>query len=252
MPDHGHDGHDDRTPKVTPHLLARGGDLCPRRLAHELDGRRGDAGPFTRWRIRTPFVAAASLAHGGGRRPTAADFPAPPDLEPEEVDVWHRATAGYLARFGDIPARAIDHGCDQPTLSKRFGVRVGGAVDVLVRVETDDAVELRQFELWGRPPDAEPHRNWELALAVLRLATRLSGERLRIHHVDLLGDAAAATEFDYDTDLVPLRDAFATRLGELRARADSRHAIAGTECGQCRHLAGCPAHRADRSGREVA
>jgi hypothetical protein len=240
------DGQDDRTPKVTPHLLARGDVLCPRRLAHELDGRRGDAAPFSRWRIRTPFVAAASLAHaagGRGRRPTAADFPAPPDLEPEEVDVGERAATGYLDRFGDVPAMAIDHGCDQPTVSTRFGVRVGGAVDVLVRVDADDHVELRQFELWGRPPDGDPHRNWELALAVLRLARLLSGERLAIHHVDLLGGTRDVTEFDYDTDLAPLRDAFAARLGELRARADPQHAIAGTECGQCRHLAGCPAHR---------
>jgi hypothetical protein len=235
---------DDRAPKVTPHLLARGGDLCPRRLAHELDGRQPDAGPFTRWGIRTPFVAAASLAHGGGaRRPTADDFPAPPDLEPEEVDVWERATAGYLLRFGDVAATAIDHGCEQPTVSSRFRVRVGGAVDVLVRVDGDGAVELRQLELWGRPPDADPHRNWEVALAVLRLARLLSGERLRIHHVDLLGGGGDVTEFDYDADLAPLRDAFAARLGELRARAASKQAIRGTGCGQCRHLAGCPAHR---------
>jgi hypothetical protein len=244
MPD---DGHDDRTPKVTPHLLARGGDLCPRRLAHELDGRRPDAGAFNRWRIRTPFVAFASLAHGApARRPTAADFPAPPDLEPEEVDVWHRAAAGYLTRFGDIAATAIDHGCERPTMSTRFGVRVGGAVDVLVRVEADSTPELRQLEFWGRPPAADPHRNWEVALAVLRLARLLSGERLRIHHVDLLGGTADVTEFDYDTDLAPLRDAFASRLGELRGRADPHRAVPGTECGQCRHVAGCPAHRADR------
>jgi hypothetical protein len=243
MPDDGRDGHDDRTPKVTPHLMSRGDDMCPRRLAHELDGRQGDAGAFNRWRVRAPFVAAASLAHGGGRRPTAADFPVPPDLEPEEVGVWDRATAGYLARFADVPATAIDHGCDQPTLSTRYRVRVGGAVDVLVRVDADNAVELRQFELWGRPPEADPRRNWELALAVLRLAARLSGERLRIHHADLLGDTAATAEFDYDTDLAPLRDAFAARLGALRARADPSHTVAGTECGQCRHIAGCPAHR---------
>jgi hypothetical protein len=249
MPD---DGHDDRTPKVTPHLLARGHELCPRRLAHELDGRRPDAGAFNRWRIRTPFVAAASHAHRGGRRPAPADLPAPPDLEPEEVHVWERATAGYLARFGDVPATAIDHGCEQPTRSTRYRVRVGGAVDVLVRVDADGALELRQVELWGPAPDADPHRNWEIALAVLRLATRLSGERLRIHHVDVLGDTGAVAHFDYETDLVPLREAFATRLGELRARADAQHAVAGTECGQCRHIAGCPAHRDARADREGA
>lgn len=231
-------------PKVTPHLLARGLDLCPRRLACELDGREADAGAFTRWRIRTPFVDAASLACN---RPTAADFPVPPDLEPEEMSVWARATDGYLVRFGDVAATAIDHGCERPTLSRRFSVRVGGAVDVLVRLDGGDGgVELRQLELWGRQPDADPYRNWEVALAVLRLARLLSGERLRIVHVDLLGgaDRDDVAELDYDADLAPLRDRFTARLDALRARAASREAIPGTGCGQCRHIAGCPAHKA--------
>jgi hypothetical protein len=235
---------EERAPKVTPHLLDRALEMCPRRLAREYEDHDADAGAFTRWRVRAPFVDAAALAHrpaAGGGSPSVADFPAPPDLEPEEVAVWHRATGGYLARFADIAATTIEHGCAQATTSARFGVRVGGAVDLLVRLQ-GGGVELRQFELWGRPVQADPSRSWELALAVLRLARLLSGERLRIRHVDLLGGEADVAEFDYEHDLAALRDAFTDRLDALRARAASGDAVTGIGCGQCRHVAGCPAH----------
>jgi hypothetical protein len=234
---------DDRTPKVTPHLLQRGLDMCPRRLGREYECRDADAGAFTRWRVRAPFVAAATLAHRPGAGPvTEAAFGVPPDLEPEEAAVWRQATATYLARFASVAAVAIDHGCDEATVSRRFGVRVGGAVDLLVELGGGD-VELRQFELWGRGVDADPATNWEIALAVLRLGRHLSGRRLRIRHVDLLGGAVDAAEFDYDADLVALAAAFGARLDLLRVRAATDEAIAGTGCGQCRHVAGCPAHR---------
>lgn len=240
---------DDRTPKVTPHLLQRALDMCPRRLAHEFECRDADANPFTRWRLRSPFVAAAAIAHRpGAPAPSAADFPAPAELVHEEVAAWERATATYLARFGHLPATTIEHGCEQATHSEQFGVRAGGAVDLLVAVDDDVRVELRQFELWGRPLAADPAAgNWEIGLAVLRLAARLAGRRLRVCHVDLLRGEADVAVVDYDTDLAPLREAFARRLDELRARAATGEAIAGTGCGQCHHVAGCPAH-----GREVA
>lgn len=241
------DDHDDRTPKVTPHVLLRGDAMCPRRLAHELDGRAGDASAFTRWRLRSPFVEAATLAHrAGSTAPTTADFPVPvarPPLEPEELALWRRAVGTYLARFADVPATTIDHGCESATVSAHFGVRVGGAVDVLVRLEGGD-VELRQFELWRRPVCADPMRpgNWEIALAVLRLARLVPG-RLRIVHLDLVSAEVDTAEVDYERDLAPLREAFGRRLGELRSRAATGEAVAGTGCGQCHHLAGCPAHR---------
>lgn len=243
---------EDRTPKVTPHLMERALDLCPRRLAHEYECRDADASPFARWRIRSPFVTAAALAHRADRpvlaprsTPSAADFAPPPELVHEEVAVWERATATYLSRFGAIAATTVDHGCEQATRSTRFGVRVGGAVDVLVELDDDVRFELRQFELWRRPLHADPAGNWELALAVLRLARLLSGHRLRICHVDLLDGDVDVAVLDYESDLAPLRTAFGQRLDELRARASTGEAVAGTGCGQCHHVAGCPAHAAE-------
>jgi hypothetical protein len=239
---------DDRTPKVTPHLMERGVDMCPRRLAHELEGRDADAGAFTRWRVRTPLVDAATLAHrpDASTPPTLADFPLPPDLVHEEAVVWRHAAAVYVDRFAAVPATSIDHGCDRATESARFGVRVGGAVDVLVHLDDGDPdadVELRQFELWGRSVHADPAASWESTLAALRLARVLSGQRLRIRHVDLLRGEDDVALVDYDTDLPALRERFARRLDELRDRAATAEAVPGTGCGQCRHIAGCPAHK---------
>jgi hypothetical protein len=240
---------DDRTPKVTPHLMERALDLCPRRLAHEYECRDADTNPFARWRIRSPFVVAATLAHRPGRprpMPSEADFVPPPELVHEEVALWERAAATYLAHFGAVDATSVDHGCDHATRSARFGVRVGGAVDVLVELDDDDVrFELRQFELWGRPLRADPLHNWEIALAVLRLARLLSGQRLRIRHVDLLGAEVDVGTVDYEADLVPLREAFGRRLAELRVRAAGGAAVPGAGCGQCHHVAGCPAHASD-------
>lgn len=53
-------------PKVTPYLLRRAHDLCPRRLDLEVRGGAGSREPVNRARLRDAFLAAARAAHAGG------------------------------------------------------------------------------------------------------------------------------------------------------------------------------------------
>jgi hypothetical protein len=229
-------------PKVTPYLLERGPDMCPRRLLHEYEERAKTPDAFTRWRIRQPFVDTARLMHLVMGRPVRGQFVAPLDLLDEEAVLYARAADAYVEIFGDQPARTVeDHGADTPTLSPARNVRVGGAIDLLV-VLADDTVELRQFEFWGKPPCADPMASFAMTLAVLRLARWARGRELRIRHVDLIGGREDVVTVDYAGDLAALRARFDGRLDLIRARMDAHVTQVGLGCGNCAFVAGCPPH----------
>src|SRR5207302_10456567 len=168
--------------------------------------RIGTSDTFTRWRLRDPLVEAARLAHATMSRPSVANFGAPPvDAIDEERALWDRAVATYVTVFGATPAMAVlGHGGETPTVSPARGVRVGGAIDLVVVTDAGEA-ELRRFELWGGPVCARPMASFEMAMAVLRLARWGSGRRLLIRHVDLYGGEVDEHEFDYATDLDAVR-----------------------------------------------
>ena len=230
-------------PKITPYLLERGPEMCPRRLLCEYEERDKTPDVFTRWRLREPFVEAARTAHQLMAPPARSVFVAAVDLIEEERHLFARAVETYLAVFGSQAARAVeDHGAQTPTLSRARNVRIGGAIDLLV-VLADGEAELRQFDFWGRPPCADPLASFAMTVAVLRLARWAKGRRLRIRHVDLIGGEQDSASFDYAQDLDAARARFDGRLDLIRARMDAQVTAVGLGCGSCSFVAGCPPHR---------
>lgn len=229
-------------PKVTPSLLARGLDTCPRKARSDFEGRAKTRDSFLHWRIRSPFVEAATLAHVEMRAPLQEDFPMPPELIPEEEALWIRAVDVYRARCGDRARAETVAELAAPMPAPKRGVRIAGGVDLLVECETGD-FELRQFELWSKPLAVDPLENWVFALAVLRLARWGSGRNILLRHIDLIGDAEEATRFDFVADIPAVAEHFTSRLEGFRSHIADPTPLPGTDCGSCSYVAGCGAHR---------
>ncbi len=230
-------------PKVSPYLLERGPEMCPRRLLCEYEERDKNRDVFTRWRLREPFVEASRLAHHVMATPDPRAFVPRVDFIEEEQRLFSRAVQTYLACFGREAARTVeDHGADAPTLSRARNVRIGGAIDLVV-VLADGQAELRQFDFWGRHPCADPLASFAMTVAVLRLARWAKGRSLRICHLDLIGGEKDSAVFDYSRDLDAARARFDGRLDLIRARMDARATLVGLGCGTCSFVAGCPPHR---------
>lgn len=229
-------------PKVTPYLLDRGPQMCPRRLLYEYEGRAKTPDTFTRWRLREPFVNAARLMHRVMVPPIRERFVAPPELVKEEAVLYATAADTYMGIFGDQLACTVeDHGANTPTLSAARNVRVGGAIDVLVTL-ADGQAELRQFEFWGRLPCADPRESFAMTVAVLRLARWARGRTLRLRHADLIGGREDIVTVDYAADLATIRAHFDDRLQLIRSRMDASVTQVGLGCGNCGYVAGCPPH----------
>ncbi len=229
-------------PTVSPYLLDRGPTMCRRRLAAVLGGRQPSYRAFTRWRVRDPLVAGAEDAQVALGLPDVSAFVAPPHLVAEERAVFQQAARGYVALFSDSPAQvALDHGCHLPTPDRRRQVRLGGAVDLVLR-RSDGQVELRQLELWGRPVCADPDRSWAVLVAALRLAPWTARRPLLVVHADPLQGRdqrhlVEASEHDQ------LADHLDDRLALLRRRSADPVPEPGTDCGSCDFIADCPALR---------
>lgn len=229
-------------PKVTPSLLARGLDTCPRKARSDFEGRAKTRDPFLHWRIRAPFVGAALLAHVEMRAPVQADFPVPSDLIPEEEALWCRATGVYRARCGGRARAEAVAELASPMAAPKRGVRIAGGVDLLVECDTGD-FELRQFEFWGKPLAVDPLENWVFGLAVLRLARWGSGRKILLRHIDLIGDTEEARHFDFAADIPAVAQHFTATLDSLRSHIADPTPAPGTDCGSCSYVAGCGAHR---------
>src|SRR5947209_6468354 len=206
--------------KVTPWCLEAAERACPRWLACEIDERPGTRTVFNRWRIRNALLARANAAHGQLRAPSAADFAPPSNLLPEEAAVFAEAAAGYVRHFGGQAVRAVAHGGGRPDYWPKRNLTVGGAIDLTVE-DGEGNLELRQLELWGGPVCANPTGSPKALCAVLRLAAMASGRRLRVRHVDLLGDDADEQEIDWDRDLPGLATLLDERVAVVRDRARS-------------------------------
>lgn len=232
-------------PKVTPYLLRHADTMCARRLRLTFQALKGNGGAFLRGRVRDALVEDARAAHHELGVPNPAAFFVREELVPEERDVYRRAADGYLELFGDEPARAIDHEpYDGPVESPSRQVRVGGWIDLAVEGPSGTR-ELRQFELWGREPHADPLHPDATAIltAVLRLSRWIGDGPVRIRHADLLGRRVNEHVVDAGRDLPDLRARFEQRLAKIRLRAADGRAQPGQECASCAFLAGCEAHR---------
>lgn len=235
-------GTAEELPKVTPSLLARGLDTCPRKARSDFESRAKTRDVFLHWRLRHPFVEAASHAHIDLRAPTEDDFPLPPDLIPEEQALWRQATSVYLSRCHN-PARlqAITE-LEAPMPAPKRGVRIAGGVDLVVECNPGD-FELRQFELWGKPLAVDPLENWVFALAVLRLTRWGGGREILLRHIDLIGDIEEAMAFNFARDIPAVAQQFTDTVERLRVHVADPRAVPGTDCGTCAYVAGCAAHR---------
>lgn len=233
----------DRLPKVTPYLLDRADTMCPRRLRCAYQDHKGTDAPFLRWRIRDPLVEDARAAHHDLGPPNPAAFTDRESLVPEERALLGLAQRTYLRLFADEPARAIDHEpYERPYESSRRGVRVGGGVDLAVEGPNGER-ELRQFELWGRTPCADPFASAQILCAVLRLSGWVGKETLRIRHADLIGGWID----EYTVDLGATLGDLAQRFDHLHRMIQQRSAepappVPGQECAQCSYMLGCEAH----------
>lgn len=232
-------------PRVTPFLLDRGPTMCPRRLRRHYQRLGGDDGAFTRGRIRDPLVQDARAAHQEMGPPNPRSFSVRTGLLPEEQALMHRAIDHYLDLFGDEPFQTSDdEAWDRPVESADGTFEVGGWID-LVGHRPDGAVELRQLELWGRQPEADPLRSFSVLLAVLRIRKHARADRVVVRHADLVHGHLAEHDVDLPTAGSELNATFSRRLARVRLRVQegARVATAGMDCVTCPYANGCPAHR---------
>ena len=177
----------DRQPSLTPFVMKVGGSSCRRWVHHQLYGPKDYQDPFHRWNIRTVLLDRLFTAHSQLKAPQIEDVLSQQSgqLLPEEQWFLEHFIDRYCEIFSTVPGLAIVHNCERATTLESRGVRLGGAVDFLLRTP-DGNLQLRQLELWGRRVEADPMASWEIALAVLRLRTVRSVEGpLLISHVNL-------------------------------------------------------------------
>jgi len=229
-------------PFVAPGLLRRADAMCPRRLRRDFDGLERERAPQARFRVRDRIVDAARQAHSVARPPSLAHFPVPVDLIVEETALFERAAASYVELFGSVAARALDHGCEAPTVHHQRGLLIGGFVDLLLETDADDLV-LRQLDVSGYR-DTEPVlERATTKVALLRLARAVGARRLTVEAANLVAATVDRAAVRVEAELDGLRAWFDARMAIVHRRAADPVAIAGADCGPCRHVAGCPAHR---------
>lgn len=227
--------------KVTPYLVERAEDLCPRRLRLAFQDQRGDGGAFLRGRVRDAVVEDVRAAHAEMGPPNPASFRIRSNLLLEEQNIQQRCIDHYLRLFGDEAARAIDHD-EYRSPVERGGVRVGGWIDLACETESGGA-ELRQFEMWGRDVVADPTRNMTILLAVLRLSRWAGARPLRVRLADLVSGGVTEEVVDIAGRRDELVGLYEERLAVITTRTRRAEAVAGDHCTACPFVAGCPAFR---------
>lgn len=229
----------DDLPKVTPYLVDRAPELCPRRLRLAFQNQRGEQGAFLRGRVRDAVVEDARAAHAALGQPNPDSFHVRHELLPEEQAVQQLAIDHYLALFGDEAVEAVDHE-EYVRPVERRGVLVGGWIDLACE-DRDGHPQLRQFELWGRRLVADPRENATLLLATLRLSRWVGDRVLRIRLADLTSGALVEHEVDLPTERSDLVSLYEQRLARIRLRTRKPEPVPGESCTACPYVAGCPA-----------
>lgn len=224
-------------------MLARADTACPRRMRREFEGRDGGSDPVLRGRVRDRFLEAARNAHAELRAPTASHFAAPADLVAEEAALFERCAAVYVDMFGAETNQVVPSDCEQPTVHQRRQLRIGGWVD-LTLADATGRKELRQLELWGRPPPADPLELPVIKVALLRLSRWAGTEPMTVRVADLVSGALSQRTLRVPDEIDALRNWFDGRMRVLEARIATDDPIVGNDCGSCKYVAGCPAHPA--------
>lgn len=235
-------GDEEPLPRVTPYLLRRADDLCPRRLDREQRAQRAEEGnrdPVNRGRVRDAFLEGARTAHARFPRVGDGAWPAPVGLTPEEVRVHEQAVHWYRLLFGDREVELHDHDLTRPTELPGDDVRLGGWVDLTV-VGADGRRELRQLDFWGRAAPRDLLDDWGVRLAVLRLDEWARDEPLVVSWTDLLHGVRVEEEIDPVGARAAARTALDERMATLRARSATEEALHGADCGTCAFHKGCP------------
>jgi hypothetical protein len=226
--------------KVTARHLRRAEELCRRRLALELGDQRGNRPGSARFGVSNRLAADVRLAHTDFAPPDPKAFVVPRELLPEQQQLYRAGVAGYVALFGEEPARAVDLGFD--TVLDGLEARLVG--DVGVAVDTDRGPELRVLRLGERRFGQFLLDDVEQRIATVRCAEWASGPgSLRLVVADVLHLDRAELEIDLHADLVPAREWVAQRFDEIRAFASDPRPRAGSDCQGCRFVAGCTEHR---------
>jgi hypothetical protein len=234
---------DEPTPKVTPYLLRRADDCCPRRLDLEHRGGSGNDDPVNRGRVRAAFLDAARTAHTLDVRLPPPPWRVAAGLTPEEEVVFEQAVHWYCRLFGDREVELFDHDLDRPTDLDGVHLRLGGWVDLTV-VGTDGRRELRQLDFWGRAAPADLLDEWSVRLALLRLAEAhqdwLGDGPATVSWTDLLHGVRREVEVDTPDALDAARGALDERVDTLVARAATGEVAHGADCPSCKFHKGCP------------
>jgi hypothetical protein len=226
------------TPKVTPYLLRRAADLCSRRLAQEYGGEFGSEDPVNRGRVRDTFLDAARTAHALGGALADAPWRVPPGLDAEEVAVVEQAVHWYCHLFGDRAVALADHDLDRPSEVDGIDVRLGGWVDLTV-VGEDGTKELRQLDFWGGRVPGNPLDQWNVRLAMLRLAEWIGDAPCTVSWSDLLHGVRRERVVDPNLVLPQIREELDEMLAVVAARVASPQPEPGLDCASCRFLKGC-------------
>jgi len=229
---------DEPLPKVNPSLLQRAGTMCPLRLEREYTGARGSYSPVNMARLRDAFLDAARTNHAELRRPSLEYFTPPDRLLPEEAAVFRQAARWYVELFGDRAVEVHLHDCDDPTVSSRRGVRIGGWVDLTV-VDEWGHRELRQLALRTVRLGEDVLDANAIRLAVLRLARWTNGSPIRVAHADLIRGDLRERVVDTQSEIPALAAWFDSRLALVRERVAEPVAVPGADCGSCNHVARC-------------
>lgn len=213
--------------------------MCPRRLAKEVDDQRGNPPGTARFGVANRLSADVRLAHARFGPPDARAFVAPEELLPEQQQAYRAGVSGYLALFGDRPARTVDVGFD--TVLPDLEVRLVG--DVGIALDTDDGCELRVLRLGERGFGQRLFDDVDRWFALARCAAWVDQRReLRIVVADVLHLERAEWAVDVATELDAAHEWVAARVAAVRELAEDPRPRPGRDCLGCRFVAGCRAH----------
>jgi hypothetical protein len=226
--------------KITARHLRQAEEMCRRRLAKEVDDQRGNPPAGARFGVSNRLHADVRLAHTELAPPDRAAFVVPRELLPEQQRVYLAAVTGYLALFGDQPARAADLGFE--TVLEDLDARLVG--DIGIALDTDAGCELRVLRLGERGFGQSLLDDVDLRFAAVRAATWAAGRGpLRVVAADVLHLARADLVVDIDADLAGAQEWVESRITTIRRLALDPQPRAGRDCLGCRFVAGCDAHR---------
>jgi len=231
---------DDDVPQITPAHLRRADEMCRRRLAREVHGRkrRANPGSSARFAVSNRVEADARLAQSESGTPRAEAFVDPRELEPEQRALYRAARRGYLDIFGDTPARVVE--LDFRTPLPELGVDLASSLGVAAELDGGER-ELRKVLVGSAREGAPLIDDVDLRVALVRTAS-WAPEHLRVVAADVIQLRVQT----FEPDLAPAREAAIEWIDErvprvLELAADARPR-AGRDCQGCAFVAGCSAH----------